>query len=70
MDKPLMEKKGLSINESCMYLGGIASPTLYRILAKGVLRSYRIGARRFCLKADLDAYLETRVGEEDANPTW
>ena len=66
MDRLVLEKKGLSVDESCMYLGGLSRPTLYRLLAQGVLRSYRIGTRRFCLRVDLDAYLETRVGEEEA----
>jgi len=66
MEKPPIEKKGLSVDESCVYLGGLSRPTLYRLLGQGVLRSYRIGTRRFCLKVELDAYLETRVGEEEA----
>ena len=68
MNNPFIEKKGLSIDESCVYLGGLSRPTLYRLLAQGALRSYRIGTRRFCLRVDLDAYLETRVGEEEAKP--
>jgi excisionase family DNA binding protein len=68
MEKPAVEKKGLSIQEACFYLGNISRPTLYRLMGKGEIRSYHIGSRRLLLKSDLDAFLALRVGE-DENPT-
>ena len=64
MDKQNIEKAALSITQSCHYLGGISRPHFYRLLGQGVIRSFHIGARRFCLKRDLDAYIENRLEEE------
>ena len=59
-----IEKRGLSLNEACEYLGGISRPTLYRLMGNGDICFYHINRRRFCLKRDLDAYIENRLEEE------
>jgi excisionase family DNA binding protein len=59
-----IEKRGLSLNEACEYLGGISRPTLYRLMGDGDICLYHINRRRFCLKRDLDAYIENRLEEE------
>jgi excisionase family DNA binding protein len=59
-----LEKKALSVKESCQYIGGITTPTLYALMGSGDISSYTIGRRRFILKADLDAYLRKRIEAE------
>ncbi|MBG94974.1 MAG: hypothetical protein CL793_06935 [Chloroflexi bacterium] len=59
-----VERAALSLSQACEYLGGISRPKLYKLLGKGVIRSFHIGSRRFCLKKDLDSYIEDRLEEE------
>jgi len=58
-------KRGLSLQEACIYIGGVSRPTLYGLLRDGSLRSYKIGRKRYFLKAELDAFLDERVGADD-----
>jgi len=55
------EKKALSVDEACRYVGGISRPTLYGLLGDKSIPSYTIGRRRYILKADLDDYLRGRI---------
>jgi len=64
-----MEQAAISIAETCHYLGGISRPHLYRLLGQGAIRSFHIGSRRFCLKKDLDTYIENRL-EEEVQGNW
>jgi len=58
MKRGAMERKGLSVIESCEYLGGISRPTLYRLLHRNKLVSYEIGSRRFITRESLEKYIE------------
>lgn len=56
-------KKGLHINEACVYIGGVSRNTMYRLMKAG-LPSYNIGNRRYFLISELDALIERRVEKE------
>ena len=55
-----MERATMSMMEGCVYIG-ISRPTLTRLLDEGQIRSFRIGRRRFCLKASLDEFIEESI---------
>ena len=61
------EKKALSIDEACRYVGGVSRPTLYGLIGSKAIPSYTIGRRRYILKADLDTYLRERIEAGDAD---
>lgn len=52
----------LTVNEACDYLR-ISRTGLYRILKTGRLRSAHIGRRTVFRRSDVDAFLETCIGE-------
>ena len=53
-----LQKLGLSVSEACELLGGISRPSLYRLVSSNpTLRTYKIGARRFFYRADLEDYV-------------
>ena len=54
-------KRGLNMSEACIYIGNISRPTMYRLMGERELHSYLIGARRYFLKDELDAFLERQV---------
>jgi excisionase family DNA binding protein len=56
------EKRGLNMEEACAYVGGISRAGMYRLLEEKLLRTYRIGKRRYFLKDELDAFLERQMG--------
>ena len=64
----VIEKKALSLDEACRYVGGISRPTLYGLIGDKAVPSYKIGRRRYILRADLDAYLKERIeaGDDDS----
>ena len=64
MDRSIVSKRGLTMEEACGYIGGISRPTMYRLMAHGSVSSYTIGTRRYFLRDSLDAYLEQRLEEE------
>jgi excisionase family DNA binding protein len=55
-----MEKATMSMMEGCAYIG-ISRPTLTRLMDEGQIRSFRIGRRRFCLKASLDDFIQGKI---------
>ena len=55
-------KRGLSMDEACVYIGGISRPTMYKLMNEG-LKSYVIGSRRYFLVSVLDEYLEQQHDE-------
>ena len=65
LNEQVIGKRGLSLQEACIYIGGVSRPTLYGLLRDGSLRSYKIGRKRYFLKAELDAFLDERVGADD-----
>lgn len=50
------DRLAYSVPDVCRLLG-IAPATLYRIIARGQLRSVRMGGRRLILRDDLHTYL-------------
>ena len=56
-------KKGLTMDEACIYLGGISRPTMYRLMNDG-LPTYTIGSRRYFLISVLDTFLERQSEKE------
>jgi len=63
----VLEKKALSVDEACQYVGGISRPTFYGLLGSKAIPSYTIGRRRYIMRADLDAYLRGRIEASDAD---
>jgi excisionase family DNA binding protein len=59
--KPEIEKRALTVEETCRYLGGISRPTLYRLLGEGELESFHIGTRRYFTRESLDQWINQRV---------
>tara|TARA_R100000808_G_C2092757_1_gene112538 strand:+ start:595 stop:792 length:198 start_codon:yes stop_codon:yes gene_type:complete len=53
--------KGLSINESQKYLGGVSHQTLYRLINGKVLRTYKVGRRRFIYLDSLNDYVQNHT---------
>jgi len=43
------------------YLGGISRNGLQQLIKDKVLRSYRIGSRRYFLREELDAFIERQI---------
>jgi excisionase family DNA binding protein len=56
-------KRGMTMAESCEYLGNISRPTLYRLLGDGALDSFHIGTRRFIPRESLDRLINDRIGK-------
>jgi excisionase family DNA binding protein len=56
-------KRGMTMAESCQYLGDISRPTLYRLLGEGELDSFHIGTRRFIPRESLDKLINDRIGK-------
>jgi excisionase family DNA binding protein len=61
----LMERAAFGMAAACQYLD-ISRPTLYRLIERGDLRSFHVGKKRFCLKSDLDAFIERRLAYESS----
>ena len=55
------KKRGLNMEESCEYIGGISRNGMYRLMDEKLLRSYLIGNRRYFLRDELDAFLERQM---------
>lgn len=53
----MTEKRGFTVNEAAAYTGRPRT-ALYEAIADGLLKSYRVGARRLLLREDLDEYLD------------
>jgi excisionase family DNA binding protein len=52
----------LDAEHACIRLR-VSKATLYRLLAAGELRSYKIGSRRFILGSECDAFIRRRIAE-------
>ena len=61
MEMTSSTKRGFSLDEACEYVGGISRPNIYRLMADGELPSYMIGARRYFLREELDAFIDRQV---------
>ena len=59
------EAAALNIEESGVYLGGIARSQVYRILDRGELQSFHIGTRRLILRSELDAFIQRQMEAEN-----
>ena len=67
MDNTVRDKRGMSMDEACAYIGGVSRPTMYRLMGQGALSSYMIGNRRYFLRDELDEFL-LRMMERDRGP--
>ena len=64
--KPVLEiapvaQRVVDINRARELLGGISRPHIYRLIARGELRTVKSGARRLVPVSAIDEYLE-RLG--------
>jgi len=55
------EKRGFNAQDAMEYLGGISRNGLQQLVKDKVLRSYRIGSRRYFLREELDAFIERQI---------
>jgi len=55
------EKRGFNTQDAMEYLGGISRNGLQQLIKDKVLRSYRIGSRRYFLREELDAFIERQI---------
>ena len=55
------EKRGFDTQDAMEYLGGISRNGLQQLIKDKVLRSYRIGSRRYFLREELDAFIERQI---------
>ena len=62
------QRRGLSFNEACLYVGGISRPKMYGLISDGsIKRSFLIGNRRYFLREELDAFLERQVQRDGSS---
>jgi excisionase family DNA binding protein len=55
------KKRGFNMEEAREYVGGISRNGLSRLIKGKLLRSYRIGNRRYFLREELDAFIERQM---------
>jgi excisionase family DNA binding protein len=58
----LVDKRGLSMEEACTYIGGVSRPTMYKLIGQDEIESYYIGVRRYFTKDSLDHWINNRLG--------
>ena len=61
-NKMMMEKRGLTMEEACEYIGGVSRPTMYKLLGEGEIESFHIGVRRYFTRDSLDHWINNRLG--------
>lgn len=55
-----------TIKEARQLLGGIAPATIYGLIRRGELRTFRVGRRRFVGADAIDEYIRTAERETEA----
>ena len=56
------QRRGLSFNEACLYVGGISRPMMYNLINDGsIKRSFLIGNRRYFFREELDSFMESQI---------
>jgi hypothetical protein len=55
----------LTIKETCKALGGITPPTVYKEIAAGRLKTFKIGNRRFSTPETCSEYIHARLKEAE-----
>jgi len=58
----LIDKRGLTMEEACTYIGGVSRPTMYKLIGQDEIESYYIGVRRYFTKDSLDKWINSRIG--------
>lgn len=53
-----MEPIGLSIEETCKYLGGLSKQTIYRMIGRGELEAIKIGTRTLVTTSSIKSAVE------------
>ena len=64
MAEQVMDKAALTFDEGCAYIGGVSRPTMYRLIADGAISSFKLGRRRYLLRANLDKFLAEMIGDD------
>ena len=54
-------KRGFTVEEACMYLGGISRMGLHRLKVAGKLSSYNIGVRVYYTRESLDGFINSQI---------
>lgn len=55
----------LTIKETCKALGGVTPPTVYKEIAAGRLKTFKIGNRRFSTPETCRDYIHARLKEAE-----
>lgn len=66
---PLPHRAAHSIRAARQLLGGIAQPTIYRLIASGKLRTFRVGRRRFVSDDAIRDYIAAAEREAAGDDT-
>ena len=61
----MSDKLSYNIREATAALG-ISRATLYRLMERGEIRPFKIGARTLMLRSELDTFLERHAGAAGA----
>ena len=64
--EPLPQRAGYSIAEARQLLGGIAPATIYGLIRRGHLRTYRVGRRRFVSADAIAEFIQSAERETGA----
>ena len=62
----LPDRAAYTIQEARQLLGGIAPATIYGLIRRGKLRTFRVGRRRFVGADAIDEYIRTAERETEA----
>ena len=58
-------RRGLSLTQACIYIGGISRPKMYELIGEGsIQKSYLFGNRRYFFKEELDRFMEQHIEAE------
>ena len=58
-------KLALTVKEICKALGGVTPPTIYKEIAAGRLKTFKIGSRRFSTPEACQEYIRLREKEAE-----
>ena len=61
---PSANRRALTFDEACEYLGRLSRPSLYKLISEGEINSYKIGRKRYVLKDECDRFLDRLSGTE------
>lgn len=64
---PVAHRAAYSVAEARQLLGGIAQPTIYALIRRGELRTFRVGRRRFVSGEAIRDYIAAAEHNSSSN---